>query len=97
LPSGSNSFRNTRKPSAPSPSVPDTQTRSPGRAPPRRSAAPGATVPRMVSENVAGPGVDTVSPPRAWTPKRSPSAAKPSAKAAIHPSGVPCGSATVRR
>src|SRR5579884_582497 len=60
--------RSTSSPSAASPIVPETQMRSPGRAPLRRIAAPAATSPSAVSDNTAGPGVATESPPSRLTP-----------------------------
>ena len=51
------------RPSAPSPMVPLTMTRSPAAAPARLSAIPDGTVPNSVAPSVSMPGVDTVSPP----------------------------------
>ena len=62
-------FRISR-PSAASPIVPVTTTRSPGLAPLRRTILPGGTRPNAVTEIISGPGVETVSPPSSGQPNR---------------------------
>ncbi len=61
--------RAASRPSAPSPIVPVTKSRSPARAPARAEAAPmRATRPKAVTVTVSGPGVVTVSPPLSTMP-----------------------------
>ena len=55
--------RSTLRPRKASPIVPETQTRSPGLAPPRRISLPSATSPIAVRVSDTGPGVEVESPP----------------------------------
>ena len=73
-------------PRAASPGRPDTQTRSPARAPSRRSACPGAHSPSAVRQRLSGPRV--VSPPTMSTPYSAAQANRPSANFAIHASST---------
>jgi acyl-coenzyme A synthetase/AMP-(fatty) acid ligase len=70
---------------------------SPGRAPLRRKALPGAAWPITVAVNEMGPGVLVVSPPSSLMPNKVWSIAKPAAKAANQADGVATGTDTVRR
>src|SRR5690606_35763157 len=74
---------------AASPSVPLTQTSSPGLAPSRRRACPGATSPCAATDTASGPRV--VSPPTRATRCSAASATKPSRKPSTH-AGSPSGS-----
>ena len=87
----------TLRPSAASPSVPETQTSSPGRAPLRSSAVPVGTSPIAVSDRVSGPGVDTVSPPRSAIPNAALSAASPAQNSPSHASLISFGRASASR
>ena len=62
--------RAAARPSQPSPIGPLTCTKSPSRAPARRTMVPAATQPSMVAPTVSGPGVATVSPPKSLRPYR---------------------------
>jgi hypothetical protein len=66
-------------PSAASPIVPVTTTRSPARAPARRTMVPRGTVPEAAIVTATRPGVRSVSPPSSGQPYRLASA--PSAAA----------------
>ena len=73
--SGSNArWRPSRLP----PKLPVTAIRSPGRAPSRRQARPGGTLPRAVTLTTSGPSQALVSPPASTTPCRAASKAIPS-------------------
>ena len=61
-------FLRMTRPSAASPMVPLTNTRSPGLAPARRTMVPSGTLPNMAMEIVIGPGVRSVSPPNSGQP-----------------------------
>ncbi|MNN28445.1 hypothetical protein D3C81_1420160 [compost metagenome] len=83
--SGSGSSHSPRQsPSArrASPSVPEIQISSPGRAASRRSAARCGTSPKTVSDSVSGPRV--VSPPTSSQPWASARASMPPASSASH-------------
>src|SRR6476660_9396000 len=67
------------RPSAASPIVPVTTTRSPGFAPLRRTILPGGTRPNAVIEIIRGPGVETVSPPSSGQPNFAASSPSPRA------------------
>ena len=89
--------RRSNSPSAASPIVPVTTTRSPGAAPARRTILPCGTAPNAAIEIVTGPGVRTVSPPSNGQPKHSASAPSPRANGASHASPISFGSASVSR
>ena len=84
-------------PSAASPIVPVTKTRSPALAPARRTIVPSGTVPNMAMETTIGPGVRSVSPPNSGQPNRSASARKPCAKPSSHCSPISRGRASDKR
>ena len=67
------------RPSAASPIVPVTTTRSPGLAPLRWTILPAGTRPNAVIEIISGPGVETVSPPSSGQPNCAGVLAKPRA------------------
>ncbi len=72
------SCRNMR-PSAASPIVPVTITRSPALAPPRSTMAPRGTAPKAAIATVTNPGVRSVSPPSSGQPNFLMSARRPAA------------------
>src|SRR6516165_7545170 len=78
------------RPSAASPIVPLTTTRSPGPAPRRRTILPDGTCPNAEIETMIGPGVETVSPPNSGQPYCPASSPSPRAK------GVSQASSTLR-
>ena len=80
-------FRISR-PSAASPIVPVTTTRSPGLAPLRWTILPGGTRPNAVIEIISGPGVETVSPPSSGQPNCSASSPSPRANGASQASSA---------
>src|SRR5262245_34878143 len=84
-------------PSAASPIVPLTKTRSPGLAPARRTIVPSGTLPNMAIETITGPGVRSVSPPNSGQPNRTASPRSPCANPSSQSPPVSFGSARDNR
>ena len=77
--------------------VPVTQMPSPGRAPARLKAAPGAVWPMRVAVNEMCDRLEELSPPKSLMPKIVWSWARPWANDASQDSGVAGGKAVVSR